>query len=289
MPVSPVLQRPAPSPAPTATILPGHDPLQRTGARPAVPGGDLRIDMEARAANRDGHQLELTPKEFDLLAFLAARPGRTFSRAQLLEEVWSSSSDWQGPATVTEHVHRLRTKMRRDVDGPELVLTVKGAGYRFEPGDEAFDGAGGGARSRHNAVLLLVDGTIRFASSAARELMAPADASDILGRDFSDYLAPSSIDAAAARLASAEAGHWPRPELVWLLRAGGSEVPVEMASMPVQWAGQDATQIMLWPASSQVAPSVDVPTAHHATRDHRATGLRGRHPHRHAAPSPSSV
>ena len=75
--------------------------------------------------------MDLTPKEFDLLAFLATHPRRVFSRAQLLDRVWNSSSEWLGEATVTEHVHRLRLKLEKDPSRPTLLLTVRGVGYQL--------------------------------------------------------------------------------------------------------------------------------------------------------------
>jgi two-component system, OmpR family, phosphate regulon response regulator PhoB len=77
--------------------------------------------------------VETTAKEFDLLAFLARSPRQVFSRAQLLEQVWDSSSDWQAEGTVTEHVRRIRRKIEQDPDIPRWVKTVRGVGYRFEP------------------------------------------------------------------------------------------------------------------------------------------------------------
>ncbi len=77
--------------------------------------------------------METTAKEFDLLAFLAASPRQVFSRQQLLEHVWGSSSEWQSEATVTEHVRRLRRKVEDDPDQPRWVTTARGVGYRFEP------------------------------------------------------------------------------------------------------------------------------------------------------------
>jgi DNA-binding response OmpR family regulator len=56
-----------------------------------------------------------------------------FSREQLLDHVWSSSSEWQTDATVTEHIRRLRRKIEADPDRPMWITTVRGAGYRFEP------------------------------------------------------------------------------------------------------------------------------------------------------------
>ena len=103
--------------------------------------GALEIDPVARDVHVGGRPIELTAKEFDLLAFLASSPRQVFSRDQLLEHVWSSSSEWQGPATVTEHVRRLRRKVERDPEHPLFLRTVRGVGYRFEPGEvEASNG-----------------------------------------------------------------------------------------------------------------------------------------------------
>lgn len=81
----------------------------------------------------DGVTVELTAKEFDLLAFLASSPRQVFSRAELLDHVWDSSPEWQDPATVTVHVRRIRQKLEKDPQQPRWLTTVWGIGYRFEP------------------------------------------------------------------------------------------------------------------------------------------------------------
>jgi len=92
----------------------------------------LVVDVAAREVWVRGNLIETTAKEFDLLAFLAANPGRVFTRHQLLREVWHSSSEWQQEGTVTEHVRRLRTKVEDDAERPQWLQTVRGVGYRFE-------------------------------------------------------------------------------------------------------------------------------------------------------------
>ena len=99
--------------------------------------GDLRIDVGAREVAVQGERIETTAKEFDLLAFLAAAPGRVFTRHQLLREVWQSSSEWQQEATVTEHVRRLRIKIEDNQEQPVWLQTVRGVGYRFDTGPTA--------------------------------------------------------------------------------------------------------------------------------------------------------
>ncbi|MCL2730796.1 MAG: response regulator transcription factor [Actinomycetia bacterium] len=93
----------------------------------------LEVNVAARWARRDGRELELTVREFDLLAFLVAHPGRAFTRAQLLEQVWGWSFGDQ--STVTVYVRRLRDKVEPDPAAPVHLQTVWGVGYRWE--DEA--------------------------------------------------------------------------------------------------------------------------------------------------------
>ena len=79
-----------------------------------------------------GELVQLTPKEFDLLHLLASRPRTVFSRYRLLDELWDVA--FQGdPATVTVHVRRIREKIEGDPSQPRHLITVWGAGYRFEP------------------------------------------------------------------------------------------------------------------------------------------------------------
>ncbi len=95
--------------------------------------GDLQIDAAAREVHLRGQRVELTAREFDLLAFLARSPRQVFSHAELLAHVWRSATDWQDPATVTEHVRRIRVKIEPDREHPRWIRTVRAAGYAFEP------------------------------------------------------------------------------------------------------------------------------------------------------------
>ncbi len=91
--------------------------------------GEVSIDFVAHEVKRDGRVIALTRLEFDLLAALAKEPGRVFTRDALLSEVWGyrQTSDTR---LVNVHVQRLRSKIERDPDNPELVMTVRGVGYR---------------------------------------------------------------------------------------------------------------------------------------------------------------
>ena len=101
--------------------------------------GDLRVDTAARRAALAGAELALTSREFDLLAFLLAHPGRAFTRAELLAQVWG----WEfgDQSTVTVHVRRLREKVEADPTQPRRIATIWGTGYRYDPGtSDARDG-----------------------------------------------------------------------------------------------------------------------------------------------------
>ncbi len=93
----------------------------------------LAIDLRTREVVADGRPIELTPKEFDLLARLAQAPRQVFTRRQLLEAVWDSAPEYQDPATVTVHVGRIRQKLEADPSAPRWITTARGVGYRFEP------------------------------------------------------------------------------------------------------------------------------------------------------------
>ena len=94
---------------------------------------EIGIDPALRQVVVAGVPVELTPKEFDLLFFLASSPRQVFSRAQILDHVWDSNSDWQDPSTVTVHIRRLRQKIEDDPQSPRRLITVWGVGYRFDP------------------------------------------------------------------------------------------------------------------------------------------------------------
>ncbi|HEY4558071.1 MAG TPA: response regulator transcription factor, partial [Enteractinococcus sp.] len=90
---------------------------------------DLTIDVAGHEVTRDGESLNLTPLEFDLLVELARRPGQVLTREELLEEIWGYRH--QGDARlVNVHVQRLRAKVEKDPDNPEVILTVRGVGYK---------------------------------------------------------------------------------------------------------------------------------------------------------------
>jgi DNA-binding response OmpR family regulator len=103
-------------------------------AKSVIKSGNLHIDIEKRSVRLNGKPVDLTAKEFDLLAHFAQHPGRVFSRTQLLDSVWGySHSGYEH--TVNSHMNRLRTKIEKNPNEPEFIETVWGVGYKFRERD----------------------------------------------------------------------------------------------------------------------------------------------------------
>ena len=96
-----------------------------------IHAADMEIDMVRHTALQDGKALDLTPTEFNLLAALAAQPGRAFTRMQLLEAAQGSSFEGY-ERTIDAHIKNLRAKIEPDPKNPSHIVTVFGIGYRFE-------------------------------------------------------------------------------------------------------------------------------------------------------------
>lgn len=91
---------------------------------------ELVVDNQKMKATYKGKRLDLTPKEFDLLLLLASHPGKTFSRHDLLEQIWGYAFEGY-EHTITSHINRLRIKIESDLNHPQYILTSWGKGYRF--------------------------------------------------------------------------------------------------------------------------------------------------------------
>jgi DNA-binding response OmpR family regulator len=111
--------------------------LRRAAATPVgrdrveiIDRGDVVIDLPRRTVEVRGEAVQLTFIEFEMLALLAASPGVVFSRRELLERL-RGGSDYREPRTIDVHVRHLREKIESDPSNPELILTIRGAGYRF--------------------------------------------------------------------------------------------------------------------------------------------------------------
>jgi DNA-binding response OmpR family regulator len=99
-------------------------------ANEPIRAGDLEIDFERRSVSLDSKPINLTYVEFEILAALAASPGRVYTREMLLEHIWGDST-YRDPRTVDVHIRHLREKLEADAKHPEYLFTVRGVGYRF--------------------------------------------------------------------------------------------------------------------------------------------------------------
>ena len=100
------------------------------GEEAPITRGKLRIDPSKREVTVGERQVELTPKEFDLLRLFASNPGRVFPRKYLLEKIWDYSYEGYD-RTIDSHINRLRAKIEDNPENPQMVLTVWGIGYKF--------------------------------------------------------------------------------------------------------------------------------------------------------------
>ncbi|MFF3612585.1 response regulator transcription factor [Streptomyces sp. NPDC002580] len=160
--------------SPRELVLRVESVLRRTRPtaveRPLYAAG-LAVDPSARRASKNGADLALTLREFDLLAFFLRHPGRAYAREDLMREVWGW--DFGDLSTVTVHVRRLRGKVEDDPARPRLIRTVWGVGYRFDdtgtppepaaepPVEAAAERAAGPSRSAAGPVHPATEGEAR--------------------------------------------------------------------------------------------------------------------------------
>jgi two-component system alkaline phosphatase synthesis response regulator PhoP len=118
-------------PVPTTEERPATEPVQEVPrANRELVAGPLRIDLAGRRVNCRGQDMELQPKQFDLLTYLVRNRGTVLTRDQLLHNVWGY--DYAGDTrTVDVHVRWLREKLEEDPGNPKLIQTVRGVGYAF--------------------------------------------------------------------------------------------------------------------------------------------------------------
>ena len=109
----------------------GTDAAGRSG-RKVITAQDVKLDVGARRAWAGDQELELTPKEYDLLALLVEEAGSVVTRERIMEDVWDTN--WFGSTkTLDMHVSWLRRKLADDANNPHYITTVRGVGFRFEP------------------------------------------------------------------------------------------------------------------------------------------------------------
>ncbi|MEA3077657.1 MAG: hypothetical protein QOF60_2565 [Actinomycetota bacterium] len=218
---------------------------------------DLHIDLSARQVEVAGTSIALRRLEFDLLAHLALHPGHMFSREDLLRAVWGSSADFQGPATVTEHVRRIRNKLDALAQEGGWIETVQGSGYRFRERP-------GVPRPVHplatellakrvpvEVVINLEDGTVIDLSDGAVEFFGALTSEEIIGRSFTDRVAPLSVEAVQLRRERARRGDWPEPEEIFLQRLDGIPVAAQIVSTLARRGDHDVANVSILAANSR--------------------------------------
>jgi two-component system alkaline phosphatase synthesis response regulator PhoP len=113
-------------------ILRRMDPQRCVGQLFSI--GDLQVNMAALQAKRLDQEIDLTQREADLLAFFAAHPGRVIHRGEIYEQVWQDQMTDLGTRTVDMHIAKLRSKIEMDSADPQIIKTVRGAGYKYGDG-----------------------------------------------------------------------------------------------------------------------------------------------------------
>ncbi|MDZ7675315.1 MAG: EAL domain-containing protein [Acidimicrobiales bacterium] len=203
--------------------------------------GTVLVDLRAREARVDDRLLDLTDKEFDLLAYLAARPGHTFSKAHLLRAVWGADADL--PArTVADHIRQLRTKIEDDASRPRILRTVRGSGYRLEQPDPDHPDGGAGSGPVAGSIVH-VQGRIVKADQAAASLLGFDVAGELVGRQIFEFATPTEMEPARLRMAETEPSPRPRTQLIDLEHTDGTQVSVEVASEPCLWRGSSGERL----------------------------------------------
>lgn len=209
--------------------------------------GHVGIDLGARRVLVHGRPVATTTKEFDLLAFLATRPGATFSGEDLLRSVWDSAPDRQLSSTVSEHVRRLRSKIEDDPRQPTLIVTVRGSGYRLDPPDAPPGGPHVGT-----GTIIHLEGRIVSADLDAKRIFG-GDDDTLVGKHLFELAAPTSEDASELRTRVTLPGDALRSELMALRRLDGSSFSAEVSSSTTDWGGERAGCVSVTPTADPAA------------------------------------
>jgi len=111
-------------------VLRRTDPARAVGQ--TFTFGDLDVDIAALKVRRKGKEIEITKREAGIIQYFAANPNRVISREELYREVWDDTMTDLETRTTDMHIAKLRSKIERDVDNPQIIKTVRGAGYKYE-------------------------------------------------------------------------------------------------------------------------------------------------------------
>jgi diguanylate cyclase (GGDEF)-like protein/PAS domain S-box-containing protein len=213
-------------------------------------GEGLTIYLAAREVRVNGTPIEVVAKEYDLLAFLATRPGHVFSSAELLRSVWVSEVGPPRLRTVAEHIYRLRGKIEDDPSHPRIIQTIKGVGYKFVPPDRPARLAVAVAEP---SVFIHDSSMILSADEAAARLLGYDRPDELIGLNIADIVSPKSSGALQSRIERLLSGAPVAAQLLEVVRSDGETVQVEVATSVTQWRGETAWRAVLTPEESAAA------------------------------------
>jgi len=111
-------------------VLRRIDPIRSVGQ--SFKFGDLDVDIAGLKVLRKGKEIEISTREAGLIQYFAANPNRVISREELYREVWNDTMTDLGTRTTDMHIAKLRSKIEPDVSEPQIIKTVRGAGYKYE-------------------------------------------------------------------------------------------------------------------------------------------------------------
>ncbi|HEY5875286.1 MAG TPA: EAL domain-containing protein [Ilumatobacteraceae bacterium] len=202
--------------------------------------GSLEIDLQARTVERDHNRIDLTPKEFELLAFMSARSGHVFSRVELMQYLWPSTRDSRAAAVVTSHIRSLRAKLEPNPLERQLIRTIRGQGYRFDPNDGTSTWSDGAPPELMTGCFTHIDGRIAAADAGMLSLLSAKRELDVVGHHVLEFIAPVSQPATQARLEMRAAGQVPGPQLITIQAADGHQIVTLVQSTVAEVDGRAA-------------------------------------------------
>ncbi len=227
-----------------ATVASVMAELTRTSpARNAAPSesvnvvrfGPLVIDLDARNLTCEGVAVELDRQQFDLIGFLATRPGHVFDSADLCRRVWQSS---QTPEGLHRIVHAVRTLLEPDPSSPTLLCSVGTDGYRFGPAGEASSSHDQPVVETRTGSWSHIDGRLVAADDEMLSMLA-ASLDEVAGRDMFDFVAVSSQPSLRARLEMRAAGHEPGPQVMTMQAMDGHQFTTLVESTPTRTSSDE--------------------------------------------------
>ena len=218
-----------------------HDSTSRSRTWPtSCVSGRSRSTCRRVPSNAITSTIDLTPKEFELLAFMSARSGHVFSRVELMQYLWPSTRESRAAAVVTSHIRSLRAKLEPNPLERQLIRTIRGQGYRFDPNDSTSSSGDGAPPELLTGSFTHIDGRIATADAGMLSLLSAKRELDVVGHHVLEFIAPVSRPATQARLEMRAAGQVPGPQLITIQAADGHQIVTLVQSTAVELDGRAA-------------------------------------------------